>query len=241
MNLKDVYLKTKWHLSWWANYFVLTLLLSRVTSLNSRKYELERWGSPYGGWYVPHKLIKKSWNYYLVGVGDDISFDLRIVERVGSNVHLFDPTPKSIEYMKRFKDNHKIHFHPIGVWIANENVKFKKPIDSSWTSHSIEDLQGTNEEAFVAQCKRLSAIMEKLGHEKIDLLKLDISGAEYAVLEDMFSSNISPNVLLVEFDQPANVIRTFRSIKNILGNGYELAFRDMWDFVFIKSTISDYK
>jgi len=43
-------------------------------------------------------------------------------------------------------------------------------------------------------------VMNKLGHQHIDLFKLDIEGAEINVLEKMFSDNIFPKYLCVEFD-----------------------------------------
>ena len=37
-----------------------------------------------------------------------------------------------------------------------------------------------------------SIIMAKLGHSSLDILKIDIEGAEYDVIEDMLSSGIRP-------------------------------------------------
>jgi hypothetical protein len=41
--------------------------------------------------------------------------------------------------------------------------------------------------------------MRLLGHYRIDLLKLDIEGAEYDVIRDMLVSSIDVRQLLVEF------------------------------------------
>ena len=43
-------------------------------------------------------------------------------------------------------------------------------------------------------------IMERFNHKHIDLLKLDIEGAEIKVLERMFDDNIYPKYLCIEFD-----------------------------------------
>ena len=43
-------------------------------------------------------------------------------------------------------------------------------------------------------------IMEEHNHRHIDLLKIDIEGAEIEVLEQMLLDNIKPTYLLVEFD-----------------------------------------
>ena len=42
--------------------------------------------------------------------------------------------------------------------------------------------------------------MKLNGHEKIDLLKLDIEGAEVAVLTQMLDNKIYPKYLCIEFD-----------------------------------------
>ena len=235
--MKQLFFSVKWHFFWWFNYFVLTILLRRKISYNEREFELEKWGSPYGGWYIPTKLLNKNWIYYLVGVRDDISFDLALTERVGCHVHSFDPTPYSMKYMRRFKKNKKIHFHPIGIWKENKTMRFSKLHDKKWNSGSIIDLEGTGKKAFSAKCRRLIDVMKDLKHKRVDLLKLDIEGAEYEVLDDMFSSGIEPRVLLVEFDQPRLVLKTYLMILKILSRDYSLAIRDMWNFTFIKTKL----
>ena len=42
--------------------------------------------------------------------------------------------------------------------------------------------------------------MNEYGHSKIDLLKLDIEGAEIEVLQQMLDDKIFPGYVLVEFD-----------------------------------------
>jgi hypothetical protein len=46
---------------------------------------------------------------------------------------------------------------------------------------------------------RLATIMAMLGHVRIDVLKMDVEGAEYMVLPDILRSGISPSQILVEF------------------------------------------
>jgi hypothetical protein len=43
--------------------------------------------------------------------------------------------------------------------------------------------------------------MQQLGDTAIDLLKMDIEGAEYAVIRDIVTMKLLPRVLLVEFDE----------------------------------------
>src|SRR5207248_3092074 len=58
---------------------------------------------------------------------------------------------------------------------------------------------GDGEAGFRAPVCRLSTAMRELEHTRIDLLKMDVEGAEYAVLQDMLAGGIRPRQLLVEF------------------------------------------
>ena len=46
---------------------------------------------------------------------------------------------------------------------------------------------------------RLGTIMAKLGHDHVDLLKMDIEGAEYGVLIDILRCQLNIRQLAVEF------------------------------------------
>ena len=61
--------------------------------------ELQRIGSEYGGWIVPTALLREDWICYCGGVGEDITFDLGLIERYGCTVHAFDPTPRAISFV----------------------------------------------------------------------------------------------------------------------------------------------
>jgi hypothetical protein len=48
--------------------------------------------------------------------------------------------------------------------------------------------------------------MKSLGHEKIDLLKLDIEGAEYSVIDSIIEDGLNVNIVCLEFDEYFNPI-----------------------------------
>jgi hypothetical protein len=54
-----------------------------------------RWfGTKYGGFYVyPDRLCQES-IIYSFGVGEDVSFDLELIEKYNCHVFAFDPTQK---------------------------------------------------------------------------------------------------------------------------------------------------
>ena len=67
-------------------------------------------------------------------------------------------------------------------------------------SHSVLNVQRTRE-FFTAACLSLESLMARFGHERIDLLKLDIEGAEGPLLDAMLAGPQRPRRLRpVELD-----------------------------------------
>ncbi|MDP7237055.1 MAG: hypothetical protein QGI34_10030, partial [Candidatus Latescibacteria bacterium] len=85
---------------------------------------LEKIGTNYGGWITPIDLIKKQDICYCVGVGEDISFDLGIIQRFGCQVYAFDPMPRAKHYVQKHAERvNEFHFFDIGLWDKDEVVK----------------------------------------------------------------------------------------------------------------------
>ena len=55
---------------------------------------------------------------------------------------------------------------------------------------------------FTAKVDTLRKLMDDLGDNHIDVLKVDIEGAEHRVIEYFVADGVRPVVLCVEFDQP---------------------------------------
>src|SRR4051794_14420338 len=72
------------------------MLAALVTAAPVRpRPNLERLGSPYGGWTVPTDLVGPDWRCLCAGAGVDVSFDLALAERIGAAVITVDPTGES--------------------------------------------------------------------------------------------------------------------------------------------------
>jgi FkbM family methyltransferase len=154
---------------------------------------LVRFGSRYGGWVIPSDLVDASSIVYSGGVGEDVSFDLALIERTGCSVWAFDPTPRSIEYASEVSDD-RFHFHPVGLWSTNCVKRFYGPSDPRDVSHTAV-ASGGGRTYFDAECKNLETIMRELEHDHVDLLKLDIEGAEFDVIGSLTTT---PECICVE-------------------------------------------
>jgi FkbM family methyltransferase len=159
----------------------------------------EHFGSQYGGWDVATEHISQSSIIYSFGIGTDASFDSEIIKRYHAVVHAFDPTPKSIDWVKQQNFSDKFVLHEYGLANFNGTIQFYPPVNPDHVSYTIIDRPETKENAISVPVKKLKTIMNELGNNKIDILKMDIEGAEYLAIDDMIASKIYPKQILVEF------------------------------------------
>jgi FkbM family methyltransferase len=193
--------------------------------------DLVRLGSDYGGWWVPDNLVRRGGVAYCAGVGTDITFDVELVRRYGFQVWAFDPTPSVIESVGTWTTPVGWHFEPVGIWDCDDRIRFYVPESPRLGSLSATSAHGGD--AFVeAQVESIDSVMCRLGHHRIDLLKMDIEGAEGPVLCAMIEAGIRPAVLCVEFDQPEAPWRVGRRVRSLLDDGYVLHKTERWNFTF---------
>ncbi len=117
-------------------------------------------------------------------------------------------------------------------------MRFYAPRNSAHVSHSIVNLQKT-QDYFEAECRTIGTLMHEFNHETITLLKLDIDGAEYQVIDSLLKDAISPNILCVEFDEGYNpqdgdyLERIGKYISRLKQAGYLATHFDSWNVTFV--------
>jgi len=157
------------------------------------------YGSPYGGFYVDPTLLDEQSVVYSFGIGEDISFDLDIIRNHGCRVFGFDPTPKSIAWLHGQNTPDGFHFRPFGLGARTETAKFHLPKNSAHVSGSVFGHEGVKDSASIeVPLKSFRDILAETGHRRIDLLKMDIEGSEYPVIEDVLRAGVPIRQLLVE-------------------------------------------
>ena len=180
-------------------------------------------GNTGAAWTFCPDLIKENAVIYSFGVGEDISFDLELMNSFDVQIHAFDPTPKSIEWVKNQNLPKQFVLHEYGLANFNGKTKFHPPENPEHVSATLIDRPSTKNEAYKVDVKALDTIMKELGHTQIDLLKMDIEGAEYLVVNDLVLKNIKPKQLLVEFHhrfENIDLKATKMAIKELRKFGY---------------------
>jgi FkbM family methyltransferase len=184
----------------------------------------ERFGSGYGGWSVLTDDLTSQSIIYAVGIGEDLSFDLALIQRFGCTVHAFDPTPQSLAWVARQDLPPTLHVHAWGLSGSDGPVQFFMPASAGHVSHSIADT-GTGQ-AITVEMKTLHTTLRELGHTSVDVLKLDVEGAEYAIIEQLVQQPVAVRQLLVEYHHglypTIRLEDTRQSVNRLLQAGWQI-------------------
>lgn len=188
----------------------------------------KRWyGNVYGGFYACPDVLNSGSIVYSVGIGEDTSFDEAIIAHHGCQVHGFDPTPKAMAWLESRSDlPAAFAFHRYGLGAQTEMATFYLPKISDHVSGSFVAQSNVDQgRAITVQLKSLPDIARELGHDRIDVFKMDIEGGEYAVLDSILSSPVWIGQLLLEFHErffDDGRARTEAVIEKLRRQGFEI-------------------
>lgn len=157
-------------------------------------------GTEYGGWLLDLDLVPHGSTIVSAGIGEDISFDLGLVQKRGCKIIGIDPTVKSHNYVEA--RNLPDDFVLIKKALTNTSgdiVQLFKNNNPNYVSESIFNSHHSvnNFDYHLAETISLQSLFDT--HEDISVIKMDIEGSEYEVLKSI--KNIPPSVrqICVEF------------------------------------------
>jgi len=184
------------------------------------------YGNQYGGFYVYPDLLNENSIIYSFGIGRDISFDTTVIKNHNCRVFGFDPTPKSIDWIKSQDIPSKFTFHDVGISDKSGFCDFYFPKNPDNVSGSIvvQDNIDVCEKTTV-KMRSIKDITNELAHTHIDILKMDIEGAEYSVIENILDSDISIDQILIEFHDrfvENGKAKTCHAIRCLNDKGFEI-------------------
>ena len=223
-------------------------------------------GTIYGGYDVFVEELNSP-NIISCGLGEDATFDIEMINRFNANVISIDPTPRALKHFNEIKFNFgkkrtttanetgklaisdynlekvsekNFNFINKAIWKENnKEIKLFFPKNEANVSLSINKNPKFSEEYYLAQTINYQEILNTYKLKKIDILKLDIEGAEIEVLWSVMKNLILPEQILVEFDirrRPSiNSFFTLKKIHNNILNKYDLiGINKKGDFTYIK-------
>ena len=184
----------------------------------------------YGGWAIPYGLLTKESVIVDIGLGEDISFSEAIILRYGCVAHGFDPTPKSIAYVQK-RNPLGFHLHKFGVAGSTRKSSFYLPRNSNDVSASITKVPSVGNEKIDVDLINLDDLFKIIDKSLVDLLKIDIEGAEYELLDsESFANNAARiGILCIEFHHrwpEFGPSATLNSISRLESLGFKCVWRD---------------
>ncbi len=210
------------------------LFLSKYNKNYSNEFETI--GNDYGFMIVPKNTIKHDSAILSFGVGEDIEAEIELIKKYNCTVQLYDPTDISVRYIAQIKSElkttneqsiaDKIIFHAAALWKEVGTVKFFKPKEENFVSHSINNIDATGQFVEVPS-ETLNSIMGKLKIGQVDYIKMDIEGAEYEVLQNMLEDKINFKAIYLEYHYNRNhsVSEDIMNIRNSLKSLVSLNYR----------------
>lgn len=190
-------------------------------------------------WTIQAGSVCESSVVYSAGAGGDVSFEKELIKQFGCHVLLLDPSPTGIATMNRPENQvPKLHFESIGLADLDGVYSFEEPNNPEQGCYRISGAPSADGSGF--PCLSLRTLMGKHGHDHIDLLKIDIEGAEYGVLKQICMERLPVKQICVEFHH--SIVpgirrrQTIGAIVGVLRCGYKLIHRKDWDHTFVKAT-----
>lgn len=180
-----------------------------------------------GGWVINTKNPPSI--AYCAGVGLNMSFELELAKITSQPVLVFDPSPTGIKTAAE-SDTTNIHFLPVGLAAEDGIIEFSVPKRPTEGSYSIP-IEGVERVTF--HCNKVSTVMAENGHAALDLLKMDVEGFEYEVIDQILSEHVPIRQICVEFHPSLKPGQTSQMISRLRKAGYKIVHKNRGDHTFL--------
>ncbi|MCA9296679.1 MAG: FkbM family methyltransferase [Phycisphaerales bacterium] len=163
---------------------------------------------------------------YSFGVGQEITWDQEMIDRFGMTIHGFDPSPGSMHWINSIELPPEFTFHPIGIGDRDGTMTLYPPRRATSVHFSVINRAGADEvDAVEVPVKTLASIADMLGHDHIDVLKLDVEGAEYALMPTVLAAGIPIHQITLEVHHnfpTKKFADTFHLIRQVREAGFRI-------------------
>lgn len=196
--------------------------------------DMVRFGTYYGGWWI-RRVDPGRGPAICAGAGLDVTFDLEL-QRLGYRVYTVDPTPDSIKYVR--ENAPQLNLLPVGVWSETAELEFSRDAThvQSWSATAVRSDNLVVQRLPVTTVRQL---MQSIGEAHLSILKLDIEGAEHAVIRSIIRDQVRPDCICVEFDDQ-RLWKVLASVGLLRKHGYDLIQIENWNYTFVLRSFHPY-
>lgn len=187
-------------------------------------------------WALPVGALSQRSFVVSAGVGHSITFEQDIVRRFGSSIVLLDPSPTGRATMAKLPDRQNIDFQEVGLADRVGEIAFGPPAEAGEGSFR----KGSSADGIAFRCTTLAEILRAHGRSRIDLLKIDVEGFEYEIIQSIFDQKLDVEMICVEIHHDRviaidqTVFDAARLILRLYRHGYRIVYNKNMDFTFVK-------
>jgi len=159
-------------------------------------------------------------------MGKEISLETELARRFEMEVHAFDPTPESLEWVATQKLPNNMYVHPVGIADRDGVLEFAAPRAAGEVSLSAIRAEGAGVPVRLNVSTLDTLMLSYSEGRPLVLLKMDVEGSEYSVINHLVASTIRPKQLLVEFHHRfpgVGIEATKRAVQQLRDVGYRTA------------------
>ena len=233
-------------LHWWR--------LKRSVGRRWREWQLprgfQRLGTKYGGWWVYVPALGTQPLLIDCGLGCDISFPTAFLAHFGGRVIGIDPNPRALEYVRSHC--------PAGMEVrgeafwseAGQTLRFHLPRPPEQLPQGADGVSGSllathsyaGDTMIEVRTTSLAEILDAARRDECDVLKLDIEGAEYEVLQALCASGSIGRArqVLIEFHHHCTTHTlqdTLDAAARVQASGFRLAHTEDRNYTFIRRDV----
>jgi FkbM family methyltransferase len=147
-----------------------------------------------------------------------------------SQIFIIEPIAEFYrELVDKFKNNENIKYKQVGIGVKNETCKIKS------INKDATQLINTEDGDIIIELETLENLMTFFNVEFIDLLQINIEGAEFDILENWIETRIIEkiNTIQIQFHQFPNIPNTVERRDKIRENLQKLGYKEKFNYQWV--------
>jgi FkbM family methyltransferase len=177
-----------------------------------------------------------------VGCGHEAEFSKHLIEAHNLLAFGIDPTLKHTPFLKILEKTSKGRFRHLALAVTKINgfITFHESRQNESGSILSEHINVQNDDIikYNVESVNLRELVRRIGKKPIDLIKLDLEGAEYELLNEINDEDINPfRQIFVEFHHHCTnhtTLETMQLVRNICSKGFKVFTLDQHNYLFYK-------
>jgi len=154
------------------------------------------------------------------------SFSEKIIKEFNCYCYIFEPHPKYFDILnKKFNSNEKVKIFNFGLLDKNKNIYLS---DDSASSRLISSDQGIN-----VNVRDVSEVIDELEIENIDLLKSNIEGAEYDLLNRLIDTHKIKKIKSLQIQYHKDHTENAEFLRAEINKKLNNSHVNIWSYYFV--------